>query len=172
MGAFVDLTGERFGRLLVIKRAKNIGKVTAWWCECDCGQKKIVQGGHLKAGRIISCGCYQKENNKTKAYVHGKCGTKLHRIWLSMRQRCNNKRGKDYKNYGGRGISICGAWDEYIEFEAWAMSNGYLEGLSIERINNDGDYCPENCTWIPKGDQNKNTRRTLNNRNNSREVRQ
>lgn len=164
MPNFMDLTGQKYGRLTVVSRAPNIGRLTAWLCVCDCGNQTTVLAGHIRMGRIISCGCYKKENSKLKATKHGHWGTKLHKIWLTMRQRCINPKCKGFKDYGGRGISICKEWREFATFEAWALSHGYLEGLSIERVNNDGNYCPENCKWIPRCDQPKNTRRTLNNR--------
>lgn len=164
MGLFVDRTGQRYGRLLVLSRAENIGQFTAWLCRCDCGAEKVVMAGHLQQGRIVSCGCWKDENSKLRATRHGKWGSKLHKIWLSMRQRCNNSKCKDYINYGSRGIRVCTGWNDFATFENWAFTNGYTEGLSIERKNNDGDYCPENCTWIPRSEQQKNTRRTLNNR--------
>lgn len=164
MGIFIDLRGQRFGRLTVIERAANHKKQTVWACKCDCGNTQEVQGGHLRGGKIISCGCYQTENNRRKATRHGRCGSKLHRIWLAMRQRCNNPKCKDYVNYGARGISVCDAWSDFSVFESWALSNGYEEGLTIERVNVLKGYHPDNCTWIPRCEQNKNTRRTRNNR--------
>lgn len=164
MSVFMDLTGKKFGRLTVKCRAPNIGSFVAWFCQCRCGNTSVVLAGHLRQGRIISCGCYKQENSKRRATKHGDCGSKLHRIWLAMRQRCLNPKSKSFKDYGGRGICVCADWDEYSNFKAWALAHGYKEGLSIERIGVNGNYCPENCTWIPKGDQNKNTRRTLNNR--------
>lgn len=164
MPNLLDLTGQRYGRLIVLSRAPNIGRMTAWNCICDCEEVKVVLAVHLKRGKIISCGCYKKENSKKKATKHGHWGTNLHRVWLSLRQRCNNPKNKSYKNYGARGIKVCRDWDEFGVFETWALAHGYTQGLTIERVNNDGNYCPENCTWISRGDQNKNTRRTLNNR--------
>ena len=148
----------------MLNRAPNVGRFTAWQCICECGNQTTVLAGHLRMARIVSCGCYKRENAKRRATKHGHWGSKLHMIWLNMRQRCNNPKCKSYKGWGGRGIKICKEWDDFSVFESWALSRDYLEGLSIERVNNDGNYCPENCKWIPRGDQNKNTRRTLNNR--------
>ena len=164
MSKFMDLTQQKYGRLTVLDRAPNVGKFVAWRCLCECGKHTTVLAGHLRMGRIISCGCYLKENSKRRATKHGHWGTKLHKIWLTMRQRCNNPRCKSFEGWGGRGIKICKEWDDFSVFESWALSHNYIEGLSIERVENNGNYCPENCKWIPKGDQNKNTRRTLNNR--------
>ena len=165
MSRLLDLTGQRFGRLTVLERAPNNKKQTVWECRCDCGNIVRVQMGHLRSGKIVSCGCYKRENSTKKATKHGKCGTKLHRVWLTMRQRCNNPKCKSYQYYGRRGISVCSEWDDYTTFENWAFSHGYAEGLTIERVNVHGNYCPENCTWIPLAEQMKNTTRTLNNRN-------
>lgn len=164
MGVFIDLTGKSFGRLTVLYRTANHKKQTVWRCKCDCGKTIDVQGGHLRAGKIISCGCYQRENCKRKATRHGKWGTKLYYVWLAMRQRCNNSKSKDYPHYGARGISVTPKWDAFSAFEEWARSNGYAPGLTIERVNVNGNYCPENCTWIPRAEQMKNTTRTRNNK--------
>jgi len=162
MGVFIDLTGRRFGRLVVLDRAPNHKKQVVWRCMCDCGTVREVQGGHLRAGKIVSCGCYQSDNSRRRATRHGKHGSKLYMVWLSMRQRCNNPNSRDYPHYGARGITVCAEWDDYATFERWALSNGYTPGLTIERNNVDGNYCPENCSWIPKGEQAKNTTRNLN----------
>ena len=164
MGVFIDLTGQCFGRLTVINRAPNHRAQTVWRCRCTCGNIVEVQGGHLRSGKIISCGCYKKENSRVRATTHGQWGTKLHRVWLAMRQRCNNPRCKDYPHWGGRGIKVCAEWDDFSAFERWALQSGYAEGLTIERVNVNGDYCPENCKWITRAEQMKNTTRTLNNK--------
>ena len=162
MPKFIDLTNEKYGRLTVLERADNIGRLTAWHCVCECGSRKVVLAGHLRMERIVSCGCYKKENSTIKATKHGHWGTKLHRVWLSMRQRCNNPKNKSYKDYGGRGINVCAEWSTFSVFEDWSFKNGYREGLTIERINVNSGYRPENYTWIPKSEQSKNTRKTLN----------
>lgn len=168
MGAFIDLTGETFGYLKVINRAENHKKQTVWRCKCRCGNVVDVQVGHLRGGKIVSCGCYRKTNSKEKATIHGSRYTRLYQTWLSMRQRCTNPNNKDYPHYGGRGISISSKWSKFKDFEKWALANGYANTLTIERVDVNGNYCPENCTWIPKSEQAKNTTRTLNNRRNSK----
>jgi hypothetical protein len=170
MGKFIDLTGQRFGRLVVIERAVNILSVsrskTAWHCKCECGGKIITISESLKNGSTQSCGCLHIEHTISLKKSHGLCKNgnggqhRLYNIWISMRQRCFNKNSGDYKNYGGRGITICKAWDEYENFYTWAMANGYQDGLTIERKHNNGNYEPDNCTWIPKADQINNTRRS------------
>lgn len=164
MGKFLDISGFKFGKLTVIKRAPNIGKCTAWECKCECGNIIRVEGQHLKDGTIVSCGCYRRKNSKEKATKHGKRFTKLYMVWTSMGQRIHNPRNKEFKNYGGRGIKRCEEWEDFLTFEKWAFAHGYREGLTIERIDVNGDYCPQNCTWIPLEEQGKNTTRTLNNR--------
>lgn len=164
MPELLDLSGQRFGRLVAIERAPNHKRQTVWKCHCDCGAEVEVQLGHLRSGRIVSCGCYKAENSKTRATIHGLRHTKLYMVWTSMRQRCKNPKNKEYKYYGGRGISVCEEWNDYAVFNEWAQSHGYREGLSIERVDIDRGYCPENCTWIPLSEQAKNTTRTMNNR--------
>ncbi len=161
---FIDISGHRFGRWTVLRRTENQGKQTMWLCRCDCGTLRAVAGAHLKDGSSVSCGCYKVEASKERATKHGHWGCKLHYIWLGMRQRCSNPKNQAFQNYGGRGITICSEWDEFSNFESWALSHGYVEGLTIERRNVNGNYCPENCCWIPRCEQGKNTRRTLNNR--------
>lgn len=160
----INLIGQRFGRLKVIRRSNNIRNRVAWECVCDCGHIKTLLGDGLRRGLIKSCGCLQKELATQRATTHGHCYEKLYGVWNSMRQRCTNPKSRDFPFYGGRGIEVCSEWGDYVEFRQWAFSHGYAEGLTIERVDNDGNYHPENCEWIPLSEQAKNTRRSLINR--------
>lgn len=159
-----ELSGRRFGRLLVLGRAGSNEKGNSLWkCRCDCGKETIIVGYSLTGGRSKSCGCLHseklsEENRETKR-THGETHTRLYTIWRGMRQRCKNRNGKHYPDYGGRGITVCAEWDESYEvFRDWAIFNGYRDDLTIDRINNDGDYCPENCRWVTMSVQNANRR--------------
>ena len=159
MPKLIDLTGKRFGRLTVIRKAEDFsnGNHThhKWVCKCDCGKEKIVSGESLRNGSSKSCGCLFLE--KTRKH----CGSheKLYYVWNGMKQRCYNKNSTHYKNYGARGISVCNEWkNSYESFRNWAVKNGYKEGLEIDRINNNGNYCPDNCRMITHFDQQSNKR--------------
>ena len=160
----IDLTGKKFGRLMVLKRVfpPNTKNKAYWLCQCDCGNTIVCASRNLREGSTKSCGCLQREIAKERATVHGFSGEPLYHVHNMMKQRCFNPNNKNFKDYGGRGIQVCKEWLDYAEFRKWATENGYKQGLSIERINNDGNYCPENCTWITLSEQQKNRRpRTL-----------
>lgn len=160
-----DITGKRYGRLTVVKRWESLPSGhSKWLCVCDCGKTKIVEDSNLKHSDKISCGCWRKELYKENAKYRGESHNTLYIIWASMIRRCTNPKEQNYKYYGARGIKVCNEWVEdkngYFTFKNWALLNGWEEGLSIERVNVNGDYCPENCIWIPFSEQCKNKRTT------------
>lgn len=153
---FKDLHGKVFNRLTVLSyHGQDKRKKSLWRCSCICGKYTVVQGSAILSGHTRSCGCFMRE--KRSHITHGDSKAKLYGVWESMRARCSNPKDTGYKDYGGRGIKVCKVWqDSYIEFKKWALSNGHLEGLSIERINVHGNYEPENCCWITMKDQARN----------------
>lgn len=160
MSKLIDLTGRRFGRLVVVERAENSADGRArWLCRCDCGQSKTVLGEHLKKGRTKSCGCAKSESSSKRFKKHGGRNSKLYRIWSNMKDRCNNPDCKVYSDYGGRGIKVCKEWtDDFSAFQKWALANGYKEGLTIDRKDNDKGYSPDNCRWTDRKIQGNNKR--------------
>lgn len=159
MSKFKDVTGQKFGRLTALHRLHNTKGKTKWLCICDCGNLKEVTLNLLQRGETKSCGCLHKEFMKKQFGTHGKTGTRLHRIWKNMHTRCYNKNISQYKDWGGRGIKICDEWkDNFQTFYDWSMSNGYNDKLSIDRIDNNGNYEPSNCRWATVKQQNRNSR--------------
>lgn len=150
--------GQKFGKLTVRGAVYN-GRRWLWECDCECGGKTITYPNLLIRGKQKACACGKSVTFREMHFKHGDAGTRLYNIWKGMRKRCGHNR--DSKHYGDRGIVVCDEWDDYLTFKEWAMSHGYEDDLTIERIDVNGNYCPENCKWIPHTEQPKNTRKTI-----------
>ena len=151
---------RKYGRWTVIAdKGYNKSHHKLLLCRCDCGTERIIQEGNLKECRTRSCGCLRKEVSTARSTTHGKSNTRLFKIWMNIRNRCVRCTASDYKYYGGRGISVCNEWANSFEaFYSWAVSNGYEEHLTIDRIDVNGNYCPENCRWVTMKVQSQNKR--------------
>lgn len=163
MGKVADKTGFKFGMLTVIKQAgfTDDGKAK-WLCRCDCGNYKVIRSCNIRENsKTKSCGCYKREYLKrTKhSYKHGMYGTRIYNEWASMKWRCYTKSNTSYKNYGGRGIRVCEEWlNDFLSFYTWAIENGYSDELTLDRIDVDGNYEPDNCRWVSMKVQDNNKR--------------
>ena len=157
MSKKLDLTGQKFNRLTVIKdvgRTKQ--KAVLWECQCECGKIKIVCAGDLKRGSVKSCGCLRSEVTTKRNITHGLYATRAYHSWYNMLQRCNNPKNRAYKNYGNRGITVCKRWANFENF--FDDMGERPDGLTIERRNNELGYFKENCSWATRTEQNKNMR--------------
>lgn len=163
----MDITGQRFGRLVALYRiGKNPRGYSLWYFQCDCGSRAFKVLADVRRGKSRSCGCFLRETAAAlgRSHLrHGNAGIdrpRLYRIWANMKLRCSNQRDPKFERYGGRGIRVCTRWQRSFEtFRDWALSSGYRDDLSIDRINNDHGYRPSNCRWATASQQRRNQRR-------------
>ena len=176
-----DLTGKRFGRLTVIEFVPNDKPSSYWLCKCDCENQTTVVGFKLKNGNTKSCGCYAKQLFKMRIsadkmhsgakIIHGKSRSRIYHIYHGIKQRCYNHSNPSYRLYGAKGIAMCQQWkNSFMDFYNWAIENGYTNELTIDRIDSNKNYCPENCRWVTLSENSKHVfdnpeRRKINSKN-------
>ena len=153
--------GEKYGRLTLIKETVCTPKKHMWLCKCDCGKLVEVSIYQMKSGVCKSCGCLHDEVATQRCYdmaKHNMALTRIYKLWGGMLGRCNNPNNKDFPKYGGRGIKVCDEWRDFVNFNNWANENGYSDELSIDRIDVNGNYEPNNCRWVTLAEQARNKR--------------
>ncbi|MDP4459875.1 hypothetical protein QUD39_01190 [Staphylococcus hyicus] len=156
---FKNMSGYVFNDCKVIERVESKNKRAVWLCECFCGNRFIESGTRIRNGSKKSCGCLRKKKTRERNTTHNKSQTRLYRIWCNMKARCNNSNNPAFDRYGGRGIKICDEWNKsFDEFYKWAKISGYTNELTIERVDNDGNYEPDNCKWANYSIQGRNKR--------------
>ena len=164
MGKLIDLTGQRFGKLVVTGRAPDTKPRDSarWFCVCDCGGRTEAYSNHLRRGLVPQCRACKGALISQLKTTHGGTNTRLFRLWKGMKDRCGNPRNKSYPLYGGKGVRVCIEWSaDFAAFREWACANGYTDSMTIERRDSTGHYTPSNCEWITKSE---NSRRAMANR--------
>lgn len=151
--------GDSYGRLVIVQEEASRDGRRHFLCTCQCGVTKTIRLESLRSGAIQSCGCYNREISRKVNTKHGMYKSRIYGIWTGMKGRCFNQSNTEYAHYGGRGITICPEWMSFPAFCRWAMQNGYSDDLTIERVDNNGNYEPGNCAWISEAEQRRNTTR-------------
>ena len=156
-----DMTGLKFGRLKVLREVSRDTRGSSWECQCDCGNITITQGSALRSGHTTSCGCFIRDSLRERAVIHGKSHDRLYQTWADMKTRCNNPNHKSYLHYGGRGITYASEWNDFQVFYDFATTHGYDDSLTIDRIDVNKGYFPDNVKFVSLQEQTRNKRNSI-----------